>query len=58
MLKIERTSEITWTGTGARRGCDERQRRVLATRLPLLTRIGQPEGKTSPEELLAEARAV
>lgn len=57
MPRIERTAEVTWEGnvargsgslsggTGAFSG--------LAFSLP--TRIGQAEGKTSPEELLAAA---
>ncbi len=57
MPRIERTAEVVWEGNLARG-----EGRVSAgsgafSDLPysLPTRIGQPEGKTSPEELLAAA---
>ncbi|MGZ4334806.1 MAG: OsmC family peroxiredoxin [Gaiellaceae bacterium] len=57
MPKIERTAEVVWEGNVARgmgtitagTGAFE----ALGFSLP--SRIGQPEGKTSPEELLAAA---
>ena len=57
MPRIERTSQIAWEGNAARgigtiRG-DSGAFSELGFSLP--TRIGQPEGKTSPEELLAAA---
>ena len=57
MPKIERTAEITWEGNlahgaGALSG-GSGAFTDLGYSLP--TRIGQPEGKTSPEELLAAA---
>src|SRR5476651_343414 len=57
MPKIERTAEITWDGNIAR-GAGAMSAGTgafseLGYSLP--TRIGQPEGKTSPEELLAAA---
>jgi osmotically inducible protein OsmC len=57
MPKIERTAEITWEGNLARGGgamsAGSGAFAQLGYSLP--TRIGQPEGKTSPEELLAAA---
>ncbi|HEX6761315.1 MAG TPA: OsmC family peroxiredoxin [Gaiellaceae bacterium] len=57
MTRIERSAEIVWEGNVARG-----QGRISAASgafgaLPytLATRIGSPEGKTSPEELLAAA---
>ncbi|HEY7399207.1 MAG TPA: OsmC family peroxiredoxin [Gaiellaceae bacterium] len=57
MPRIERSAEIVWEGNVARG-----QGRISAASgafgdLPytLATRIGSPEGKTSPEELLAAA---
>jgi osmotically inducible protein OsmC len=59
MPRIERSAEVVWEGNLARgRG------RISAdtgafTELPytIATRVGNPEGKTSPEELLAAAHA-
>jgi osmotically inducible protein OsmC len=55
--KIERTSEITWDGNLARgagaMSAGSGAFSELGYSLP--ARIGQPEGKTSPEELLAAA---
>ena len=57
MPKIERTAEITWDGNLARgvgaMSAGTGAFSQLGYSLP--TRIGQPEGKTSPEELLAAA---
>jgi lipoyl-dependent peroxiredoxin len=57
MPKIERSSHITWEGNVARGvGTISGETGAFDT-LPfsLPTRIGQAEGKTSPEELLAAA---
>jgi len=55
--RIERTAEIVWEGNVARGagtiGAGTGAFSGLGYSLP--TRIGQPEGKTSPEELLAAA---
>jgi len=57
MPRIERTAEIVWEGNVARGAgtisAGSGAFAGLAYSLP--TRIGQPEGKTSPEELLAAA---
>jgi osmotically inducible protein OsmC len=57
MPKIERTAEITWDGNLARGtgalSAGSGAFSQLGYSLP--TRIGSPEGKTSPEELLAAA---
>ena len=57
MPRIERTAEIVWEGNVARGagtiGAGTGAFSGLGYSLP--TRIGQPEGKTSPEELLAAA---
>lgn len=57
MPRIERTAEITWDGNLARgagaMSAGSGAFSQLGYSLP--TRIGQPEGKTSPEELLAAA---
>jgi osmotically inducible protein OsmC len=57
MPTIERTAEITWEGNLARGAgalsAGSGAFSQLGYSLP--TRIGQPEGKTSPEELLAAA---
>jgi lipoyl-dependent peroxiredoxin len=57
MPRIERTAEIVWEGNVARGAGTisggSGAFSGLAYSLP--TRIGQPEGKTSPEELLAAA---
>jgi osmotically inducible protein OsmC len=54
---IERTAQIVWEGNAARGigklSGDSGAFTELGFSLP--TRIGQPEGKTSPEELLAAA---
>jgi osmotically inducible protein OsmC len=56
--RIERTAEITWHGNLARgQGLISAASSGAFSGLPFsnATRIGQPEGKTSPEELLAAA---
>ena len=57
MPRIERTAQITWDGNAARGigtlTAGSGAFNELDFSLP--SRIGQPEGKTSPEELLAAA---
>ena len=57
MPRIERTAQITWEGNAARGvgtlTAGSGAFNELGFSLP--TRIGNPEGKTSPEELLAAA---
>jgi osmotically inducible protein OsmC len=57
MPRIERTADVTWEGNVARGAgtlsAGSGAFSGLGYSLP--TRIGQPEGKTSPEELLAAA---
>jgi len=57
MPRIERTATVTWEGNLARGAGSLSGRSGAFTELPysLATRIGAPEGKTSPEELLAAA---
>ena len=57
MPRIERTAEIVWEGNVARGAGTISAGSGAFTGLSysLPTRIGQPEGKTSPEELLAAA---
>jgi lipoyl-dependent peroxiredoxin len=57
MPKIERTAEIVWEGNIARGAGSISAGTGAFSQLPysLPTRIGQAEGKTSPEELLAAA---
>ena len=57
MPKIERTAEITWDGNLARGAGAMSAGTGAFSQLgySLPTRIGRPEGKTSPEELLAAA---
>ena len=60
MPRIERTSRTTWDGNVARgTGTITAVDSGAFTELPfsLPSRIGQAEGKTSPEELLAAAHA-
>ena len=59
MPRIVRNADVTWEGNVARgAGSITAASGAFAT-LPysLATRVGQPEGKTSPEELLAAAHA-
>jgi osmotically inducible protein OsmC len=57
MPRIERVSQIVWEGNAARGVGTLSAGSGAFTELEfsLPTRIGQPEGKTSPEELLAAA---
>jgi osmotically inducible protein OsmC len=57
MPRIERTAEIVWEGNVARGGgtISAGSGAFSGLGYSLATRIGQPEGKTSPEELLAAA---
>ena len=59
MPRIVRDAAVSWEGNVARGSGRHRPppRRAPspACRTPLATRIGNPEGKTSPEELLAAA---
>jgi lipoyl-dependent peroxiredoxin len=57
MPRIERVAQITWEGNAARGIGTLTGGSGAFTELgfSLPTRIGQPEGKTSPEELLAAA---
>lgn len=57
MPRIERTAEVTWQGNLARGEGSLSGGSGAFAGLPysLATRIGAPEGKTSPEELLAAA---
>ena len=59
MPRIERSADVTWEGNVARGSGRISGRTGAFTELPysLPTRIGQAEGKTSPEELLAAAHA-
>jgi lipoyl-dependent peroxiredoxin len=57
MPRIERKAQVTWEGNVARGAGSITAASGAFTNLPysLPSRIGQPEGKTSPEELLAAA---
>ncbi|HSX22993.1 MAG TPA: OsmC family peroxiredoxin [Gaiellaceae bacterium] len=57
MPRIERTAEVTWDGNIARGAGTLSGGSGAFSELgySLATRIGAPEGKTSPEELLAAA---
>jgi lipoyl-dependent peroxiredoxin len=57
MPKIERTADIAWDGNLARGAGTISAETGAFSKLgySLATRIGAPEGKTSPEELLAGA---
>jgi osmotically inducible protein OsmC len=59
MPRIERTAEVVWHGNVARGSGELTAGTGAFTALPfsLPTRIGNAEGKTSPEELLAAAHA-
>jgi lipoyl-dependent peroxiredoxin len=59
MPRIERTADVSWEGNVARGIGHITARTGAFAGLPfsLPTRIGQAEGKTSPEELLASAHA-
>jgi len=57
--RIERQAQAVWEGNVARGAGTIAARSSAAFELPysLATRIGRPEGKTSPEELVAAAHA-
>ena len=57
MPRIERTAAVVWKGNVARGSGGIAAGTGAFEALPysLATRIGKPEGKTSPEELLAAA---
>ena len=57
MPRIERTADVVWEGNVARGvgSLSAGSGAFTALGYSLPTRIGQPEGKTSPEELLAAA---
>jgi lipoyl-dependent peroxiredoxin len=59
MPRIERTATTTWEGNLARGSgsIDAASGAFAALGFSLATRVGSPEGKTSPEELLAAAHA-
>lgn len=59
MPRIVREADIVWEGTTARGSGVVRAATSGAFELPttIASRIGEPEGKTSPEELLAAAHA-
>ena len=60
MPRVEREATIVWEGTVARgRGLIEAASSGAFSGLPvtLASRVGTPEGRTSPEELLAAAHA-
>jgi osmotically inducible protein OsmC len=59
MPRIERTAAVAWEGNVARGAgsMDAGSGAFSGLGFSLPTRIGQPEGKTSPEELLAAAHA-
>jgi osmotically inducible protein OsmC len=59
MPRIERSAKVVWDGNVARGGGNLSGDTGAFTDLPftLASRIGNPEGKTSPEELLAAAHA-
>lgn len=59
MPRIERTADVVWEGNLARGAgsLSAGSGAFAGLGYSLPTRIGQPEGKTSPEELLAAAHA-
>ena len=59
MPRIERTADVIWEGNVARGNGSIAGGSGAFTGLPfsLPSRIGKPDGKTSPEELLASAHA-
>jgi osmotically inducible protein OsmC len=59
MPRVQRAADVTWTGNVARGEGHITAATGAFESLPysLATRVGQPEGKTSPEELLAAAHA-
>jgi osmotically inducible protein OsmC len=59
MAAVQRTAEINWTGSIARGSGRASGRSGAISDLPITvaSRFGEPEGKTSPEELVAAAHA-
>jgi osmotically inducible protein OsmC len=59
MAAVQRTAEVDWTGTIARgSGCASgRSGAFRDLPVTVASRFGEPEGKTSPEELIATAHA-
>ena len=59
MPRIVRVADVAWEGTVSRGSGVVRATSSSAFELPvtLASRIAEPEGKTSPEELLAAAHA-
>jgi osmotically inducible protein OsmC len=59
MPTTQRTAEITWDGTIARGDGTVRGHSGGLPELPvtIASRMGEPEGRTSPEELIAAAHA-
>ena len=59
MPRIVREADVTWEGTAARGSGIVRGASSGTFALPttIASRVGDPEGKTSPEELLAAAHA-
>lgn len=59
MLKAERRAEMTWTGTLPRGNGQVKVGSGVVETLPMTwaSRIERPDGKTSPEELMAAAHA-
>jgi osmotically inducible protein OsmC len=59
MSGVQRTAEVAWTGTIARgTGVIAAQSGAISgVPMTLASRMGEPEGKTSPEELIAAAHA-
>jgi osmotically inducible protein OsmC len=57
--RIERSADVRWEGDPARGVGSISARSGAFSKLPysLATRVGNPDGKTSPEELLAAAHA-
>jgi lipoyl-dependent peroxiredoxin len=59
MPRIVREADVTWTGTTARGSgvVSAASSNAFELAVTLASRVGDPEGKTSPEELLAAAHA-
>ena len=59
MPRVDRTADVTWEGNVARGRGTISARTGAFTGLPysVPTRVGRPDGKTSPEELVAAAHA-
>ena len=59
MPGVQRTAEVVWSGTIARGSGIASTASGAIRKMPmtLASRMGEPEGKTSPEELIAAAHA-